>query len=76
MLRKCGFGEKSQTWIAHCISTIRISILINGTPNDFCNSSRDFGMKFGVGTVHSRNPFLSYFALQESLVAERITHTP
>jgi hypothetical protein len=40
LLRRCGFGEKWRKWIAHCISTVRFCILINGTPNGFFNSSR------------------------------------
>jgi hypothetical protein len=33
MLRRCGYGEKWQSWIEHCISTVWFSILINGTPS-------------------------------------------
>jgi hypothetical protein len=35
MLRRCGFGEKWCSWIAHCISSVRFSILVNGTPTNF-----------------------------------------
>jgi hypothetical protein len=27
-------------WVAHCISIVRLSILINGSPSSFLNSSR------------------------------------
>jgi hypothetical protein len=38
LLRICGFGEKCD-WIAHCISKVRFSVLINGTPSNFFSSS-------------------------------------
>jgi hypothetical protein len=39
MLRKCGFGRKWFSWIAHCISSVRFSVLVNNTPTGFFNSS-------------------------------------
>jgi hypothetical protein len=39
MLRRCGFGEKWCRWIAHCISTVRFSVSINGSPFGFFSSS-------------------------------------
>jgi hypothetical protein len=35
-----GFGSKWIRWIHMCISTVRFSVLINGTPAGFFNSSR------------------------------------
>jgi hypothetical protein len=35
LLRRCGFGEKWCSWIAHCISLVRFSVLINGTLSGF-----------------------------------------
>ena len=40
MLQRCGFSEKWRKWILFCISMVRFSILINGTPKDFFGSSK------------------------------------
>jgi len=41
MLRRCGFEEKWCRWIAHCISTVRFSVLIYGSLFAFFSSSRE-----------------------------------
>jgi len=40
MLRRCGFGEKLCSWIAHCIFSLCFSVLVNGTLFGFFSSSR------------------------------------
>ena len=42
MHQRCGFLEKWRKWIGYCISTVKFSILINGSPFDFFGSSRGF----------------------------------
>jgi hypothetical protein len=32
LLRRCGFGEKLCSWITHCISSVRFSVLVNDNP--------------------------------------------
>ena len=39
MLQRCGFSGKWRKWIRYCISTVKFSILINGSPFDFFGSS-------------------------------------
>jgi hypothetical protein len=40
MMERFGFGDKWRKWIYFCISTVRFSVLINGTPCGFFTSSR------------------------------------
>nr|XP_023915883.1 uncharacterized protein LOC112027445 [Quercus suber] len=42
LILRCGFSEKLRKWIRYCISTVKFSILINGSPFDFFGSSRGF----------------------------------
>ena len=35
-----GFGPKWQNWIFFCILTVRMAILVNGTPTDFFSTFR------------------------------------
>ena len=40
VLEKMGFGDKWIKWIKWCVPTTRFSILVNGTPSGFFQSSR------------------------------------
>ena len=40
MLQRCGFSEKWRKRIRYCISIVKFSILINGSPSNFFGSSR------------------------------------
>lgn len=51
MLRQCGFGKKWQSWIVHCITTVRLFILINNISDDFFNSSHGLGAALFIRTT-------------------------
>ena len=40
MLDHCGFPKKWRRWVSFCISTVKFSFLINGTPYGFFKSSK------------------------------------
>jgi hypothetical protein len=58
LLRRCGFGEKWCSWIQHCISSVRYSVLINGVPSGF------FGCSRGVCQGDPLSPFLFVLVME------------
>jgi hypothetical protein len=58
LLRRCGFGEKWCSWIQHCISSVRYSVLINGVPSGF------FGCSRGVHQGDPLSPFLFVLVME------------
>jgi hypothetical protein len=58
LLKRCGFWEKWHSWIAQCISSVRFSILVNGSQFNFSSSSR------GLRQCDPLSPFIFVIVME------------
>jgi hypothetical protein len=67
MLRRCGFKDKWCSWISHCISSVRFSVLVDGSPSDF------FGTPRGLRQGDPLSPLLFVFVFVMEAVGRMIS---
>ena len=56
VMEQMGFGERWRKWIFECISTVRVSVLVNGSP------TIEFPNKRGIPQGDPLTPFFVYLS--------------
>ena len=65
VLMQMGFNDKWREWIKGCVSTAKVSVLINGTP------TKEFSLGKGVRQCGPLSPFRFILAVEGLTIAMR-----